>query len=211
MRIPADADIRALHEEHAPTRAALESVYTHCQVVCAIAEQLAAARGRAPLDQAPLDLALARAGALLHDVGVYRLYDDAGRLDLARYIRHGVEGHALLAEAGLAPELCRFASCHTGVGITREDVIRQRLPLPEADYVARTPEERLVMYADTFHSKTEPPSFLAAQAFAARIAKFGADKVAAFTAMRAELGDPDLAALSAAFGHRITGAVIGQT
>lgn len=50
--------------------------------------------------------------------------------------------------------------CHTGVGLTKEDVLVQGLPLPPADYVAITPEERLVMYADKFHSKTTPPTFV---------------------------------------------------
>jgi hypothetical protein len=35
-----------------------------------------------------------------------------------------------------------------GVGLRREDVIRQGLPLPPADYLAETSEERLVMYVD---------------------------------------------------------------
>ena len=49
MRIPAEQEIRALHEKHAPTAAALDSVYTHCLIVCGIAEQLHA-RSAARLD-----------------------------------------------------------------------------------------------------------------------------------------------------------------
>jgi uncharacterized protein len=152
MRIPTDKEILVLHEKYAPAPEALDLVYTHCQIVCAIAEQLHARSG------ADVDIDLVRAGSLLHDIGVCRLYD-AGQLDHADYIRHGVPGYELLLAEGFPEEICRFASCHTGVGLSREDVIRQGLPLPPADYLAETGEEKLVMYADKFHSKTTPPVF----------------------------------------------------
>lgn len=192
MRIPTDSEILALHERNAPTGQALDEVYTHCAIVWQIAEQLLG-RGFPGADAVNADLV--RAGCLLHDIGVYRLYDEAGRLDHASYIRHGVLGHELLAAEGLAAGICRFASCHTGVGITRQDVIRQGLPLPVADYVARTAEEMLVMYADKFHTKASPPRFLTPGAYAASVRRFGEDKVAAFEAMRAQFGDPDLTRL----------------
>ncbi len=126
---------------------------------------------------------------------MYRLYDEAGRLDHARYIRHGVLGHELLAAEGLSEGICRFASRHTGVGISRDDVIRQGLALPVADYLARTPEELLVMYADKFHTKSSPPRLLTPGEYAVSVRRFGEDKVARFEAMRAQFGDPDLTRL----------------
>jgi uncharacterized protein len=197
MRVPADGQILALHKKHAPTAEALDSVYTHCLIVCDIAGQLHARSG------GDLDIALVRAGSLLHDIGVYRLYDAAGKLDHASYIRHGLLGHELLLEEGIPEEICRFAAHHTGVGLTRQDVLRQGLPLPPADYVAETGEEALVMYADKFHSKTTPPTFLTADAYAARVRRFGEDKVAAFKSMRATFGEPDLAPLSTAYGQGV--------
>jgi hypothetical protein len=47
MRIPRDEEIHALHEKYAPTREAFDLVYTHCAIVCAIAERPA---GRGGLD-----------------------------------------------------------------------------------------------------------------------------------------------------------------
>jgi uncharacterized protein len=201
MRIPTDDEILGLHEKHAPSAEALDLVYTHCVIVCGIVEQLHARLGAGQ----EIDIDLARAGALLHDVGVYRLYDKAGNLDGRNYIRHGILGYELLQEEGLPEAICRFASHHTGVGLTRDDVIAQRLPLPPADYLAETGEERLVMYADKFHSKKTPPVFFTAAAYAARVSRFGPEKVAAFEAMRATFGDPDLAPLADAYGHRIIG------
>src|SRR6202451_1001655 len=91
MRIPTDKEILVLHEKHAPTPGALDLVYTHCVIVCGIAEQLCSRLGPG----LGVDIDLARAGSLLHDIGVYRLYG-AGSLDHANYIRHGVLGYDLL-------------------------------------------------------------------------------------------------------------------
>jgi uncharacterized protein len=200
MQIPDDEEIFALHVRHAPTPEALAIVYTHSEIVRRIAAALLRGLGTAADS---IDAGLVRAGCLLHDVGVYRLYDAAGRLGHESYIRHGVLGHELLAEAGYPEALCRFASHHTGVGITRKDVIGQELPLPPADYLAETPEEALVMYADKFHTKSTPPSFLTADTYQAEVTWFGADKPAAFARLRKWFGEPDLAALSAAYGHGV--------
>ncbi|GLX93594.1 HDIG domain-containing metalloprotein [Herbidospora sp. NBRC 101105] len=188
--IPTDREIRALHRAHAPSPEAFEVVFTHCEIVWAIAEQLLA---RCPED---LDADLVRAGCLLHDIGVYRLHG-------APYVRHGVLGHEILAEAGWPEPIRRFASCHTGVGLRRADILAQNLPIPLGDYVAETGEEALVMYADKFHSKSDPPTFYSPAAFAARIARFGADKVDLFDALRLRFGDPDLAPFIARYGHRL--------
>ncbi|MFF3565322.1 HD domain-containing protein [Streptomyces sp. NPDC002574] len=199
MAIPTLAQIRALHEKHAPSAKAFDLVFTHCEIVWSIAEQLMPASGCGGVDAE-----LVRAGCLLHDIGVYRLFDDAGRLDHAGYVRHGLLGHDLLAAEGFPEPLCRFCSCHTGVGLTAADVLRQGLPLPPADYVPVTREERLVMYADKFHTKASPPRFLSFPAYAEQARRFGEDKVAAFHALRAEFGEPDLGALASAHGHALT-------
>ena len=195
MRIATDKEILALHEKYAPTPAALDLVYTHSRIVCGITEQLHSRPGPGR----EVDIDLVRAGGLLHDIGVYRLYDDAGTLDHANYIRHGLLGYQLLEEEGLPEAICRFAARHTGVGLSRDDVLTQQLPLPPADYPAETGEERLVMYADKFHSKTTPPVFLTAAAYADTLKRFGHDKVAAFQAMRADFGEPDLGPLRRAY------------
>ncbi|TDC45899.1 HDIG domain-containing protein, partial [Actinomadura sp. KC345] len=190
MRIPTDGEIRALHERYAPSREAFEVVYTHCVIVCEIAGQLMDGAGP------DVDADLVRAGCLLHDLGVYRLYDMTGRFDHKRYVRHGVLGHELLRDEGFPEEICRFCSRHTGMGLTRDDVERQRLPLPLGDYTAGTGEERLVMYADKFHSKTDPPTFVSADSYAVHVRRFGGDKVRTFRAMREHFGEPDLRPLA---------------
>ncbi|MGI5169061.1 HDIG domain-containing metalloprotein [Spirillospora sp. CA-253888] len=197
MRIPTDEEIRGLHEKFAPTPEAFDLVHTHCRIVCAVAERLMAGRDLG------LDTALVRAGALLHDIGVYRLYGPSGEIEHGSYIRHGVLGHDLLREVGLPEEIGRFCSHHTGVGLTRDDVERQGLPLPPCDYLAETGEEELVMYADKFHSKTRPPVFVSAATATVKLRRFGDDKAAMFTAMVDRFGEPDLGPLADAYGHAL--------
>jgi uncharacterized protein len=188
--IPTPDEIRALHQEVAPSAEAFDLVHTHCEIVWAIASQLIEARGLA------VDAELVRAGCLLHDVGVYLLNGSA-------YVRHGVLGEELLLARGYPAAIARFCAHHTGVGISRDDVVRQALPLPVADYLADSGEERLLMYADKFHSKTTPPVFVTATTYAKSVSVFGAGPAARFSAMVTEYGEPDLTALARRFGHEV--------
>ncbi|WP_433382237.1 HD domain-containing protein [Streptosporangium sp. CA-115845] len=197
MRIPTDGEIRALHAKYAPTREAFELVHTHCEIVCGIAEQLL------PRAAPDLDPDLVRAGSLLHDIGVYRLYDQAGKLDHARYVRHGILGHELLLGEGFPEKICRFCSCHTGMGISRHDVQRQGLPLPPADYMAESGEEELVMYTDKFHSKTDPPTFVSATFYTTQVRRFGEEKAAIFKSMCESFGVPDLEPFVTTYGYAV--------
>ncbi|MFR9727146.1 HD domain-containing protein [Streptomyces sp. MS19] len=197
MIVPDADEIRALHERHAPSREAFALVHGHCVLVLAVADDLLARHA------APVDRDLVRAGCLLHDIGVYRLYGPDGTLDHARYVRHGLLGEELLRAEGCPEELCRIASHHTGVGITREEVVGRALPLPPRDFLAETAEERLVMYADKFHTKSDPPSFLTADEYASRVRRFGEGKVAGFASLRAEFGTPDITTLATRHAHPV--------
>jgi uncharacterized protein len=195
-----DDEVRALHARYAPTPAAFDLVHTHCVVVAAVAAQLLQRRPQ------PVDAALVHVGSLLHDVGVYRLYDGQGRIDRPNYLRHGILGEQLLRDLGYPDALSRFCSHHTGVGLTREDVVRHHLPLPVADYLAETAEEELVMYADTFHSKSDPAAFVAPPLARGQLTRFGPDKVARYDALAARFGEPDLPALATRFGYAVRNA-----
>ena len=181
MTLPTDREIRDLHAQYAPTRAAFELVHSHCQIVCDLAEQVIKGNNLA------VDIDLVRAGSLLHDIGVYRL-------DGSAYIRHGVLGYELLRELDFPEALSRFCSHHTGVGLSREDIAEQQLPIPPCDYLAETVEEELVMYADKFHSKTNPPTFVTAAAYQTSVLRFGAAKAAHFADLVARYGEPELPA-----------------
>jgi uncharacterized protein len=191
--MPTIEEIIALHKKYAPNNAAFDRVYGHCRVVWDTAQQLLSRRPQ------QVNKELVRAGCLLHDIGVYRLYGDDGLLHGENYIRHGILGEELLRSEGYPDELCRIASHHTGTGLTRHDVVQQKLQLPLADYTARTIEERLVMYADKFHSKTEPPQLNSVQWYSQHIGRFGMQKVGEFDALVREFGEPDLVLLAAKY------------
>ncbi|HJP80855.1 MAG TPA: HD domain-containing protein [Candidatus Saccharimonadales bacterium] len=163
QKLPSDDEILALHKKYAPTREAFELVYTHCQIIWEIAQQLMVR------NTLKLDREIVRAGSLLHDIGVYTLYKD-GEIQ-GGYIRHGVLGEALLEDENMSEIIGHIASHHTGVGLSRQEIIREGLPLPHEDFFAKTPEERLIMYADKFHSKTTPPQFNSTQWYANDIKK----------------------------------------
>ena len=110
---------------------------------------------------------------------------------------------SFLRDLGFPESICRFCSCHTGVGLSRDDVLRHDFPIPVDDYLAESGEEELVMYADNFHSKTRPPVFVTAVSYAAGVRRFGEDKAARFASMLERYGEPDLRPLMNAYGHAL--------
>jgi uncharacterized protein len=196
MKLPTLDEMNNLHKKYAPNKEALEDVWKHCHIVRRIARQIAD-------DYYPTNKELIEAGALLHDIGVYKLYHN-GVIDESKYITHGLLGYELLKEEGFDEELCRFALLHTGVGITKEDVEKNKLPLPAHDYIAETDEEKIVMYADKFHSKSTPPTFNSVAWYKDYLSKkFGAHKVDLFEKLLEEFGEPDLKALMSRYGQPI--------
>jgi uncharacterized protein len=196
MKIPTLDEMNALHKKYAPNKEALDSVWKHCHIVRRIALQIAD-------DWYPTNKELINVGALLHDIGVYRLYHD-GVIDEKNYITHGLLGYELLKEEGFDETICRFALLHTGVGITKEDIEKNGLPLPPRDYVPETDEEKIVAYADKFHSKSEPPAFNSVKWYIEHLSKkFGKHKVELFNEMLNEFGEPDLKPLMSRYGQGI--------
>lgn len=195
--LPTYEELVALHKKHAPSQDAYDLVFTHCQIVWEIAEQLIKKM------TVPVDPELVKVGCFLHDVGVYRLYLPNGEIDHANYIKHGTEGYVLLKEEGFDEQLCRFASCHTGVGLSKHEIEVEGLPIPPADYFAETLEEQLVMYADKFHTKTTPPKFMTADTYAKKQRKFGEEKVVLFRQFQEKFGTPELNELAEKYGLEI--------
>lgn len=183
--------IRSLHEKYAPSDKAYDLVLTHCIIVHDIAMQLI------EKNELAVNIELVTVGALLHDIGAYPLIDAAGILRKGTaYVRHGVEGENILKHEGYPETVWRFASHHTGVGLTKEDIANFDIPIPITDYLAETDEELLVMYADKFHSKVTPPVFNSYEWYRNDVKRFGEDKVTKFDAMAKKFGFPDLNQLS---------------
>ncbi len=198
LALPTLEQIEALHRNYAPTASVFNLVFTHCKIVSDIAVQLA------EKSDANVDIELVKVGCLLHDIGVYPLFDKSGvEIDASKYITHGIRGERILHKEGFDERLCRFASHHTGAGITKEQIAQNDLPLPHNDYLAETPEEELVMYADKFHSKTEPPFFNSHKYYSKYVARFGADPQKNFVSLTAKFGKPDLESLMSKYKYSL--------
>jgi uncharacterized protein len=198
MNLPTLEQIEALHRKYAPSAAGFDLVFTHCKIVSEVAEQ------RIAREHLVVDAKLVKIGCMLHDIGVYELLDKDGKeRDDLPYITHGIRGEAILKKEGFPEIIWRFGSHHTGVGLTKQDIVAQKLPLPLQDYVAETTEEELVMYADKFHSKMVPPCFNTFGHYKQTVAKFGQKKGEKFTQLAEKFGVPDLAPLIAKYGHAV--------
>ncbi|KFI59388.1 HD domain-containing protein [Bifidobacterium gallicum] len=148
-------------------------------------------------------------GALLHDIGVYKLIVNDGtngeplQFDGPNYVQHGVIGYDLLRAAGFDESIAQYARNHTGVGLTMDEVERQHLPIPPADYVPMNLEQEVVMVADKYHSKSVPPRFLTAESYARKAARWGEDNKREWLELVRKYGEPDIAALAEQYGMQI--------
>ena len=115
-------------------------------------------------------------------------------------MNHGVRGEELLKKERLPRELWRIASHHLGIGFTEQDIKKQGLPF-EHPYMPETIEERLITYADKFHSKTNPPRFNTYESFMATATTFGDDIAERFEQLAAEFGIPNLTVLAQKYDH----------
>ncbi len=100
------------------------------------------------------DLDFVYESAMLHDIGM--IHTDAPSLGCSGnrpYIVHGILGRAMLESLGLFRH-AMVCERHIGTGLTEDDILGQKLPLPLRDMTPRTLEERIVCYADKFFSKS---------------------------------------------------------
>ena len=128
--------------------------------------------------------------ALLHDIGIYLTHaPEIGCFGTHPYIMHGFLGREILEKEGLG-DVAPVCERHVGVGLTKEDILSQGLPLPHRDMIPLTIEERMVCYADKFYSKSSPeperPKTLVK--IEKSIRKYGEDKYERFLEMVTAFG-----------------------
>jgi uncharacterized protein len=155
----------------------LEIVHEHSRHVAALAVTIA---GHLALPQETL--LFIEEAALLHDIGVCRVYaPDLGLYGPHPYITHGVHGREILDGEGF-PAHGLVCERHTGVGLTVEDIVRQGLPLPQRDMCPESISEQIICFADLFYSKK--PGRLSERKTAEKVRKkllpFGEEKAALF-------------------------------
>ena len=138
---------------------------------------------------AALDLQFLEEAALLHDLGVFRC--DAPSIHCfgaEPYIKHGLIGREILEREGL-PRHALVCERHTGVGLTREDVLQQNLPLPLRDYLPLSLEEKMICLADRFYVKNPATLYqpLSVERIEEKIGEYGAGAFARWEELRALL------------------------
>ncbi len=155
----------------------LDIVVTHSRCVADLALEIAAHLSLTDAERIFIEEA-----AMLHDIGVSLVHAPGlGLKGKYPYIQHGTLGRSILEREGYA-EHGLVSERHTGVGLTREDIIRQGLPLPHRDMVPVSLPEQIICFADLFYSKkpghlTERKSIPLVRS---KLIPFGEDKVAQF-------------------------------
>ena len=108
-----------------------ENVIEHCIAVsknaAAIADSVKIA----------IDKDIIQRGAIFHDVGRCKTHG----------IDHGIEGARIIRDLGLGEEIAKIAERHIGAGITSDEA--EKIGLPSGDYCPKSPEEKIVAYADS--------------------------------------------------------------
>lgn len=89
-----------------------------------------------------LDINLIKIGSILHDIGRFSCPPKT-----ALSIKHGIKGAEILRKEGYE-ELAKIAERHLGAGISKHDIIEQKLPLPKKDFMPITKEEKIIACAD---------------------------------------------------------------
>lgn len=155
----------------------LEIVLEHSRHVAELALEIAARLVLTKDDRQFIEEA-----ALLHDIGVCQVHAPGlGLHGPHPYIMHGVLGRAILEREGY-PLHALVCERHTGVGLTREEIIRQKLPLPHREMCPQSLPEQIICFADLFYSKK--PGRLGQRKTVEQVRNnlrpFGEDKVAIF-------------------------------
>ncbi|PLS27550.1 phosphohydrolase [Bifidobacterium anseris] len=156
-----------------------------------------------------IDVDTAVRGAMVHDIGTYLVLREnganGGPLKFGdNYIEHGLLGYRLLLDEGIDESIAQFARNHTGVGLTKEAVARQHLPLPPDDYVPLNLEQEIVMVADKYNSKSVPPRFLTSATYARKAARFGEANRDEWLELVRKYGEPPVAALAEHYHQKLT-------
>jgi uncharacterized protein len=142
------------------------------------------------MSETTVDVEFVREAALLHDIGILftavPLLGCKGKLP---YLCHGIKGRELLEAAGL-PRHALVCERHIGVGLSAEEIVYQKLPLPVRNMVPISLEEQIVTYADLFFSKN--PAKLGQERSVNKVreslARHGEDKVTVFDEWHTRFG-----------------------
>jgi hypothetical protein len=119
----------------------------------AVAEKALSIAGMHP--EMNLDKAFIYEAAVLHDIGIFKTKaPDIYCFGKYPYICHGYLGAELLLQENF-PLHALVCERHTGVGLSRQYIISNNLPVPHRDMIPVSLEEQLICFSDKFFSKTK--------------------------------------------------------
>lgn len=184
-------DFNKIIDKYYPAGSRLRDIYVrHCSSVADLALEIAKSK------ELPLDPDDIRAGAMLHDIGIF--LTDADGIDChgtLPYLAHGMAGADLLRKEEYPEWTARIAERHTGAGLTASDIDRLnhrfaeagngfRLP-SERSYMPETQLEQLICYADKFYSKSGDMQMKPIDRVRASMGKFGEEALVRFNRLDA--------------------------
>ena len=188
-----DLHKKAVHGKKYPDMF-LDLIWTHSMIVKKICFNFIDNLGKDA--RLKIDKELLEKGALVHDVGVYFCFDEDFNPDKKApdYFYHGRQGEKFLRSQGIDDnKVIRFTTVHTGVGITKEDIKREKLDLPEKNFVPVSLEEQILTYADKFHTKA--PVFVSFDEAKSKLEKHDIAKGVKMDQFRNIFGLPNLDSL----------------
>lgn len=122
--------------------------------------------------------------AMLHDIGIFKCKAESiGCSGTEPYVRHGIIGAEIMRAEGF-PKHARVCERHTGAGLSTNDIVSEKLPLPPRDFLPETIEEKLICYADKFFSKTRIDKEKTTEQAEKSIAKFGKESLNRFRELK---------------------------
>ncbi len=126
-----------LLKKHATNNADYDGVSRHSLAVSKLATifaQKLLAKGQT------IDLSFVTLASILHDIGRFKI--GPGKNSGA----HGFEGGQILKSEGLNQKF--ISVCETHSGISQEDITAFKVPIPKADYLPYSIEEKVIYFAD---------------------------------------------------------------
>ena len=129
----------ALLRKYAPNEETFQKILAHSKAVQQASLDVADTVAR----NHPCDKEFIKIAALLHDIG-----RNLCPPKTKQSICHGVVGGSLLKHEGFNDKYIRVCERHIGIGIAKQDIVEQNLPLPHHDFVPETTEEMIIAYAD---------------------------------------------------------------
>jgi uncharacterized protein len=143
----------------------------------------------------PIDDDFVYEAAMLHDIGMFRTNAPSiFCFGTEPYLCHGIIGREILDSIGLFRHAL-VCERHTGAGLTEQEIIDQKLPLPHRDLLPLSLEEKVVCYADKFYSKSHIAPAKPVEDVIRQLSKYGEGTVSRFNAMVETFGLPDYGSL----------------